>query len=160
MRQAGGIAAAALGVLLALTVCAPVPVQAYCPTECKRHDPKQGYCIEYGPVGAGCTESSAPARSYGAIAYGSKSRAWGSSYHWGSEAKAESAAMKSCAEHGDDCEVVVWFDRKCGAVAAAEDATSFWGLGDSEEQAGADAQNKCVNGGGKGCVVQASQCSK
>ena len=160
MRQARGIAAVALGVLLALAAGVPARVQAYCANECKRIDPKVGYCIEYGPVSPGCTESSAPARSYGAIAYGSKSGAWGTSYHWGNEAKAESAAMQSCAQHGDDCEVMVWFDRKCGAVAAAEGALAFWGLGDSEEQARADAQNKCEEGGGKNCGVQASQCSK
>jgi len=162
MRRAIGMAAAAFGILLALAAGAPTRVQAYCPSECKRWDPKVGYCIEYGPVGAGCASNgpSAPARSYGAIAYGSTSGAWGSSYKWGSEAKAESAAMKTCAEHGDDCEVVVWFDRKCGAVASGGVKTAFWGLGDSEDQARADAQQKCEQGGGKACHIQASQCSK
>src|SRR5208282_5126138 len=160
MRQARGIAAAALGVLLALAAGAPARVQAYCANECKRIDPKQGYCIEYGPVSPGCTEPSAPAASYGAIAYGRTSGAWGSSHSWGSEAKAESVAMQNCAEHGDDCEVMVWFKQKCGAVASGEGTTAFWGLGDSDGQARADAQSKCVNGGGKACEVQVSQCSK
>ena len=160
MRRTIGMAATAFGILLALTAGAPTRVQAYCPNECKRWDPKQGYCIEYGPVGAGCASPSAPTRSYGAIAYGPTSGAWGTSYHWGSEAKAESSAMKTCAEHGDDCEVEVWFDRKCGAVAAAAGHIAFWGLGDSEDLARADAKNKCEQGGGKACRIQASQCSK
>ncbi len=160
MRQARGIAAIALGILLAVAAGAPTRVQAYCATECKRYDPKQGYCIEYGPVSPGCTDQSAPARSYGAIAYGLTSGAWGTSYHWGSEAKAESAAMQRCAEHGKDCEVMVWFERKCGAVALGQGTTAFWGLGDSDGQARADAQSKCVNGGGKDCEVEVSECSK
>jgi len=68
--------------------------------------------------------------------------------------------MQTCAQHGNDCEVMVWFDRKCGAVAAAAGAVAFWGLGDSEEQAGAEAKNKCEQGGGEGWRVQASECSK
>jgi len=68
--------------------------------------------------------------------------------------------MQNCKEHGDDCEVMVWFHDKCGAVAATDGDTPFWGLGDSEEQARADAQSKCADGGGRGCEVQASQCSK
>jgi hypothetical protein len=31
---------------------------------------------------------------------------------------------------------------------------------DSDDEARADAQNKCVNGGGKGREVQDSQCSQ
>ncbi len=160
MRQARGIATAALGVLLVLAAGAPARVQAYCPNECKRIDPEHGYCIEFGPVSPGCTESSAPAPSYGAIAYGRTSRAWGYSNRWGSQVKAESVAMNNCAQHGNDCEVMVWFERKCGAVASGEGTTAFWGLGESDGQARADAQNKCVQGGGKVCEVQVSQCSQ
>lgn len=107
-----------------------------------------------------CKDTTAPAPRYGAIAYGRTSGAWGSSYQWDSRAKAESTAMQNCKEHGDDCEVMVWFHDKCGAVAATDGDTPFWGLGDSEEQARADAQSKCADGGGRGCEVQASQCSK
>jgi hypothetical protein len=83
----------------------------------------------------------------------------GYSYHWGSRAKAESVAMQNCGQHGNDCEVMVWFDRRCGAVAAGEGTTAFWCLGRSDSQARADAQNKCVNGGGKDCEIQVSRCS-
>jgi hypothetical protein len=161
VRQATAIAATALGVLFLLAAVAPTRVRAYCPTECKRYDPKVGYCIEYGPI-AGCAApgaSAAPGSSYGAIAYGRTSGAWGYSQRWGSQAKAESAAMQRCKERGDDCEVMVWFDRKCGAVVASEGATAFWGLGDSEAQARADATNKCAQSGGKTCKVQVYHCS-
>ncbi len=159
MRQAGRIAATAVGVLLALTAAAlPARAQVPCSTVCSRYD--QGQCVQYTHYGCEGAAPSAPANSYGAIAFGSKSRAWGVSYHWGSEAKAESVAMQSCKQHGDDCEVMVWFDRKCGAVVAADGAAAFWGLGDSEAEARADAQTKCEQGGGKGCKVWAYQCSK
>jgi hypothetical protein len=155
MRQARGIAAAVFGVLLALTAAAPARAQVPCSTVCSRYD--QGQCVEYTHYG--CTTPSAPTSSYGAIAYGRTSNAFGYSYSWGSEAKAESVAMQNCGQHGNDCEVMVWFEHKCGAVASGGGTTAFWGLGDSDGQARADAQNKCVNGGGKDCEVQVSQCS-
>jgi hypothetical protein len=102
----------------------------------------------------------APARSFGAIAYGRASKAWGESYKWESQRKAESVAMQNCAKHGNDCEVMVWFERKCGAVAAGEGATAYWGLGDSDGEARADAQSKCAKASGSDCEVQVSRCSK
>ncbi len=158
MRHARGIAA--LGVLLALTLGAPA--QAYCPVECQGPNPIWNNTPNGCTVAKflGCTGASAPAHSYGAIAYGLTSGAWGSSYSWASRAKAESVAMQNCAEHGDDCEVMVWFESKCGAVALSQGTTAFWGLGDSDGQARADAQDKCANGGGKDCQVEVSQCSK
>ena len=98
--------------------------------------------------------------SYGAIAYGRTSGAWGSSYQWDSQAKAESTAMQNCQKNGNDCEVMVWFHDECGAVAAGDGGTAFWGLGDGEGQAREDAVNKCVQGGGKNCEIEAAQCSR
>jgi hypothetical protein len=159
MRQAGRIAAATVGVLLALTAAAlPTRAQVPCSTVCSNYI--EGKCSQYTHYSCNGAAPSAPANSYGAIAYGSTSRAWGTSYHYGSEAKAESVAMQGCKQRGDDCEVMVWFDRKCGAVVAAEGAAAFWGLGDSEAEARADAQTKCEQGGGKGCKVWVYQCSK
>jgi hypothetical protein len=154
MRQARGIAASTIGVLFVLMTGASARAQD-CYTMC--NDYYDGQCIEYKQT---CTDSSTPASSYGAIAYGSTSRAYGYSFSWGSEAKAESVAMQNCGQHGDDCEVMVWFEHKCGAVTSDEGTTAYWGLGDSDGAARADAQNKCVNAGGKGCQVQVSQCSK
>ena len=98
--------------------------------------------------------------SYGAIAFGATSGAWGASYDWANQAKAESVAMQNCAQHGNDCKAIVWFKQQCGAVASGEGTAVFWGLGGSDELARADAQNKCMNNGGKSCEVRASQCSK
>jgi hypothetical protein len=160
MRQAGGIATAALGVVLVLA--AGAPAWGFCTNSswCGRWE--SGQCVQW--VYRNCDygngpSASAPSYSFGAIAYGRTSGAWGYSHRWGSRAKAESVAKENCAQHGDDCEVMVWFDRKCGAVVAGEDASAFWGLGNSEDQARADATNKCTNGGGKACEVEVSHCS-
>ena len=101
-----------------------------------------------------------PSSSFGAIGYGGRtSGAWGTFYQWDSEAKADSVAKETCAQHGDDCKVIVYFKDGFGAVSSAEDTTVSWGLGHSVEQARADAQNKGVEGGGKNCEVKASVCS-
>jgi hypothetical protein len=150
--------AAALAAAVILAAIAPARSQV-CSTTCS--DYYEGHCVQHttscttGPSG-----SAGPAASYGAIAYGRTSAAWGYSYRWGSRAKAESVAKKNCAPNGNDCEVVVWFEHKCGAVAASDASDAFWGLGDSEDQAGAEAKSKCVAGGGTNCAVQVSHCSR
>jgi Domain of unknown function (DUF4189) len=140
----------AAGVLVAVTAKA----QESCSTSCGRYE--SGQCVEDVKT---CTTIPVPGPSYGAIAYGRTSKAWGYSHNWGSQAKAESVATQNCAQHGDDCEVMVWFDRRCGAVAAGGGTAAFWGLGNSDGQAQADARNKCLKGGGKACEVKISQCS-
>ena len=51
-----------------------------------------------------------PSSSFGAIGYGGRtSGAWGTFYQWDSEAKADSVAKETCAQHGDDCKVIVYF---------------------------------------------------
>jgi Domain of unknown function (DUF4189) len=156
MRQARGIAASPLGVLALLTASAPA--RAQCSFGCNRY--VQGQCVEYRTCTPGTPTPSAPATSYGAIAYGRTSRAWGYSYHWGSRAETENVAMQKCAQKGNDCEVMVWFKRKCGAVASGEGMSAFWGLGNSHGQARAEAKNKCVSDSGKDCEVQVSACSR
>jgi hypothetical protein len=153
MRYLSGIAAAALGVFV---LAANAPAKAQC-FGCNRYD--QGRCVEYRTCTPGVPGSSGPSASYGAIAYGRTSKAWGYSYRWGSRAKAERAAMKNCAQHGNDCEVMVWFNRKCGAVASGDGTDAFWGLGDSEAQARASAQKECEKGGSTACEVQVAHCS-
>jgi hypothetical protein len=155
MRGAREIAATALGVLVALASSAPA--RAQCSFGCNRYE--QGQCVEYRECSPWSATPSAPATSYGAIAYGRTSRAWGYSNRWGSQAKAESVAVQNCAQHGNDCEVMVWFEHKCGAVASGEGTAAFWGVGNSDGQARADAQSKCMSGGGKVCKVEVSQCS-
>ncbi len=150
MKNATRIVVTTLGVCFAMTAQAQ-----FCSTTCSRYE--EGQCVEHQQT---CTTPSAPAHSYGAIAYGRKSGAWGYSFHWDNRAKAQSVAMKNCAQQAQDCEVTVWFDRKCGAVAADAGPTAFWGIGDGAGQARAAALNECMKAGSKGCKVQVSQCSR
>jgi len=154
--HARGIAAATLGVMLMLAGIAPASAQAdYCTDTCGEYE--NGTCVNLRHQ---CYHFEPPDPGYGAIAYGRASKAWGASYHWESQSKAESVAMQKCKENGDDCEVMVWFKGQCGAVAAGEGTDAFWGLGGSAAQARAQAQSKCEEGGGKGCEIEASECSR
>jgi uncharacterized protein DUF4189 len=135
---------------------APAWAWQSCSTECSRYE--EGDCVEHTQT---CTEvSPPPAESFGAIAYGRTSGAYGFSYSWPSRAKAENVALNNCGTHGDDCEIMVWFDRKCGAVAAGQGSSAWWGLGDTDGQARAAALDKCANDGGEDCEVKVSRCSR
>ena len=153
MRRAKGIATAAVAAAIALAVSASAQA---CVSGCSNYI--EGKCSQWTT----CIPGSSPPvsmPSYGAIAYGRGSRAWGNSYRRGSRAKAESVAMQNCAQHGDDCEVMVWFDRRCGAVAVGEGTAAYWGLGRSDSQARSIAQKQCENDGTKDCEVLVSRCS-
>ena len=119
----------------------------------------EGRCVEYRQS---CTTPEAPPRpSFGAIAYGRSDGSWGSSYHWGSQQKAEKVAIDTCAKQGaKDCEVQVWFDRRCGAIVAGEDRIIVWGVDETEGGARGDAQKKCASAGNKACQMLASACSR
>jgi hypothetical protein len=151
MKQATGILAVVLGVLLWLAASA----HAQCSTVCSNYI--QGECSEHTTT---CAAPAPPKPAYGAIAYGRKSGAWGSSDHWGSEAKAESVAMSNCKKNGDDCEVMVWYERKCGAVASAKGDAAYWGLGDGEGAANENALASCEKDGGKDCKIEVAECSR
>ena len=159
MTMPRGCAAAVLSLGMVTLAGALAPAQAYCATECKRTDPKVGYCIEYGPVGscAGPSGSSGSARSYGAIAYGTESGAIGYSQTYGNQKQAEARAMKECGK--SDCKTAVWYYNSCGALAADDDGD--WGAdhGDDEQRAGKAAIAQCASVNGKTCKVIASYCS-
>jgi len=108
----------------------------------------------------GTTPAAGGSDSYGAIAYGRTSTAWGTSYRWDSQEKAESVALKNCKAHGDDCEPIVWYKNQCGAVAVSDAADVFWGLGDTKDVASVVAIAKCQEAGGTNCAAQVAECSR
>src|SRR5208282_4928500 len=71
----------ALSVFLGV-VAQPGPARAACTYSYQCSNYIQGNCSEHTMTST-CTPD-VPANSYGAIAYGRTSRAWGSSYRWGS----------------------------------------------------------------------------
>jgi hypothetical protein len=111
-------------------------------------------------AGASCSPPAVAISSYGAIAYGRLSRAWGYSERWSDQARAESVALQNCAQTGDDCRVMVWFDRSCGAVAADGGRAAFWGVGSDADAAGRQALEHCQDAGGMVCEIKAARCSR
>jgi Domain of unknown function (DUF4189) len=79
--------------------------------------------------------------NYGAIATGSD-KAWGYAYDYSTRAQAEAAALQQCQKNAQDCEVRVWFQNACGAVAES-DARIGWGWGESREIAERNAISGC-----------------
>jgi len=126
-------------------------------TWCSRWE--SGQCLQWAAI-CKSTNPSSTAPHFGAIAYGPKSTAYGYSYSWDSEAQAESTAMKNCAQHGNDCEVAVWFRQQCGAVVSDVGTNYYWGLGLTTTLAIVDAKKSCSKQGGKICKQQVSQCSR
>lgn len=151
MRTAAALIVAVLGVLLWLATAA----QAQCTTVCSNYI--EGECSEHTTT---CQTPAPPRPAYGAIAYGRKSGAWGYSDHWDSEAKAERVALGNCQQNGDDCEVMVWYQNECGAVASAKGDAAYWGLGDGAGAANQNALANCRKDGGKDCNIEVSECSR
>jgi hypothetical protein len=55
--------------------------------------------------------------------------------------------MKNCAQHGNDCEVAVWFRQQCGAVVSNAGAEYYRSLGNTTTLAVADAKKTCAKKG-------------
>jgi hypothetical protein len=162
MRRSDRLMPAMTGFLAgSLTLlAASLPASAICSTTCS--DYYEGKCSQHTTTCSNDDTSSGrgSSDSYGAIAYGRHSTAWGYSYRWGNQAKAEDEALRQCRGNGDDCESIVWYKNQCGAVAASDADDAFWGLGGTKDKAGAVAKQKCDDAGGVNCAVQVAQCSR
>ena len=124
-------------------------------TWCSRWE--SGQCLQWS---ATCNSTNSSTVShYGAIAYGPKTGAFGYSYSWNTQAQAQNTAMKNCAQHGNDCEVAVWFRQECGAVVSDAGTAYYWGLGNTAAIAASEAKKSCAKQGGKICHEEVSQCS-
>ena len=155
-RVPGALAAFAAALLLVGTMSiGAMPARADCTSSCVEYD--QGECVKTEEQ---CTEEPPPPPQYGAIAYGAQSGAYGDANNWDSQQQAEDTAMKNCSAHGDDCQVMVWFNDQCGAVATGDGIDPVWGLGDGEGAAREAAINKCTAAGGSNCTIQDATCSR
>jgi len=96
---------------------------------------------------------------YGAIAYSRSTEASGWSNKRDTKEEAENVALEKCGKEASDCEIEVWFDRKCGAVAAGNEEIS-WGLGNTGREAQLDALEGCRQSGDHNCKVRTSACSR
>ncbi|MDE2006782.1 MAG: DUF4189 domain-containing protein [Rhodospirillales bacterium] len=144
----------ALALLAAMLANAPARAGQVCTDTCDEYN--QGRCVLTRHT---CTYTPPPP-AYGAIAYGRSSGAWGTSYHWSSRAQAERVALRNCAPHGTDCEIMAWFRNECGAVATGTGDSAYWGIGDGIGAARGSALQKCERGGGGQCTIAVSECSR
>jgi Domain of unknown function (DUF4189) len=96
---------------------------------------------------------------FGAIAYSPSTGASGWSNKYDTQEEAENGALEECRKEASDCEIEVWFDDNCGAIAAGDKEVS-WGLGNTAREAQLGALEKCRQGGDDNCEVKASVCSR
>ena len=116
----------------------------------------QGVCLNR------CTLNREPRERHGAIAYSSRTQAFGYSHDYDSVKSAGAAAMRQCRgqERGaNDCRVLVTFHNACGALALGERGAygSAWGL--SQREASAKALSECRPHGGASCTIRRQVCS-
>jgi hypothetical protein len=101
-----------------------------------------------------------PSAAYGAIAYGAKSTAYGTSSDQRTQQEAERGALADCRQNGDDCELVASFSQGCAAVAAIESKGVFsTGKGDTEQKAEDAALQTCERVDGRGCEIEVWNCA-
>jgi hypothetical protein len=99
--------------------------------------------------------------SYGAIAYGAKSTAYGYVFNKRTQQEAERGALADCRPNGDDCKLVASFSNSCAAVSAIESKGVFsTGNGSTEEEAKNNALKTCERSRGKGCELEVWTCAK
>lgn len=111
----------------ALASTAPLePAQADCVSSCQMYRPgvydwevRKQQCVTE------CIEKQQSRTTYGALAYGAQSTAWGFSYNQDNAAAAARVALENCKPNGDDCKVVYDFYNTCAALAAVEDKGVF-----------------------------------
>jgi hypothetical protein len=97
--------------------------------------------------------------SFGAIAYGEKSHAFGYSFNQGDAARAERTALANCRKNGDDCKIVSIFSNACAAVASGASNRFAAAEAKTREQAQAEALAACGHSAGGKCEIEVWSCS-
>jgi Domain of unknown function (DUF4189) len=104
----------------------------------------------------GLAPTAALADYFGAIAFNPYSSQWGSSYDYGSRYDAEQRALYEC---GGGCQIGVWFQNACGAIARGPGTRWGSGWAGSRGQAESIALNYCAQGG-YSCYILAWSCTR
>ena len=99
---------------------------------------------------------------FGAIAYNSEDGSYGYGYNFPDRASAEARAIRECerASQGKACEVLVWFQNACGALARDGRNNAGSGWGETRELAQKEAVASCRSIGGSDCAVVETICAK
>ena len=86
--------------------------------------------------------------SWGAIAYSVKDKGFGYSDGWQDLARAKRTALDNCSRYGTACQVWMWYNRECGALAADGEKIG-WGTSSVKHTADQRALAECTKNGGK-----------
>jgi len=120
-------------------------------------DRRQAYCQQrYNECSASCVGKGS--HDYGAIAYSRITGRLGFSNKRDTRDEAEDEAIEAC--KSSDCEVIVWVDGSCGAIATAQDGRVTWGLGNTAREAQINALQECQMPRRGICNVKGSICSR
>jgi len=94
---------------------------------------------------------------YGAIAYSASTGGYGTSFGNATRKEAEAEALEGCSKHGEGCQVAVWVENGCAALAADDQAG--WGeWADDLETAKSKALAACNRESNK-CNLVVSDCT-
>ncbi len=154
------ITAAALGVGLGFMLAAP-PARANCFEDCQNTCRGLNGLVTSDECVNTCSQQYCEKheKPYGAIAYGIDSMAAGWSYDYDNKRDADRRALRGCAEHGDDCKIVLSLFNSCGAVATGDNKRFAVGQAPKSEDAQSSAIAACTRQGGTNCEVQAWACA-
>ena len=144
-------------VLVAGLVTAAAAAHADCVSACQAAtycDSEMHASGECGRLLNECYINQCNKKTYGSIAYGANSGAYGWSNDFDDATSPESEALNKCGAAGDDCQVVVDFWNSCAAVASDDDHVEY-GLGENRSL----AENAALSACGSQCSVQAWACT-
>ncbi len=83
-------------------------------------------------------------RGFGALAYNPKDRRWAESYGYPSSTTAKRNALSTCGGSDKGCQIAIWYNKYCGAVANAPNGAWSGGKGRTAKAAAQDAVNRCA----------------
>ncbi len=129
--------------------------QNTCNTTCKNE-----ITAPQGPAAASAATAPAVknAGTFGAVAHGAKSGAWGVSKPSADQTSAAQDALGFCRQHGADCAVVAVITKECVAVATGANNIVAWSKGATPAKARGKAQAACIKKSGDSCNVAFSGC--
>jgi hypothetical protein len=97
--------------------------------------------------------------SYGAIAYGEDSRAYGLADISPDKESAGKSAMGYCSKYGNDCEIVESFSNSCASIAENPEGFVGWSENEDRQKAMEEALEECNDKtGNKNCRVALTNC--
>ena len=98
--------------------------------------------------------------SFGAIAYGAKTLAWGAYAGATTADEARQKALTTCSRRADDCQVVTNFSNTCAAVAVNAGGVTFVQMDARRGNAENFARQACLKRDPAGCRIADSICAE